>query len=55
MHDKGICSSRVVNKQSSGNGGGSIVVDSVADALKITYMVVTGTRKGGDLLRKGKG
>ena len=40
--------------KSSGNGGGSTVVYSVADAPKITYMVVTGTGKGEDLLRKGK-
>ena len=41
--------------KSGGNGGSSTVVYSVADAPKITYMVVTGTLKGGDLLRKGKG
>ena len=40
--DKENCSSRVVNK-SSGNSRGSTVVYSVADAPKITYMVVTGT------------
>ena len=42
VRDKGNCSSRVMNK-SSGNDGGSTVVYSVADAPKITYMVVTGT------------
>ena len=31
-----------INK-SGGNGGGSTVVYSVADAPKFTYMVVTGT------------
>ena len=31
--------------KNSGNGGGSTVVYSVADAPKITYMVVTGTWK----------
>ena len=41
--------------KSDGNGGGSTVIYSVADAPKITYMVVTGTWKGGDLLRKWKG
>ena len=29
--------------KSGGNGGGRIVVYSVADAPKVTYMVVTGT------------
>ena len=41
--------------KSSGKGEGSTVVYSVMDAPKITYMVVTGTLKGGDLLRKEKG
>ena len=41
--------------KSGGNSEGSTVVYSVADAPKITYMVVTGIWKGGDLLRKGKG
>ena len=43
VRDKGNCSSRVVNEQECGNGGGSTVVYSVTDAPKITYMVVTGT------------
>ena len=43
-----------MNKR-GGNGEGSAVVHSVACAPKITYMVVTGTGTGGDLLRKGKG
>ena len=45
----------VIKNKSSGNGGGSTVVYSVANAPKITYTVVEGTCKGGDLLRKGKG
>ena len=41
--------------KSGGNGGGSAVVYSVVDGSKITYMVVTGTWNGGDLIRKGNG
>ena len=49
---KGITVVESWMNKSSGNDGGSTVVYSVADAPKITYMVVTGTWKGIDLLRK---
>ena len=52
---KGIVVVESRMNKSGGNVGGSTVVYSVADAPKITYMVVTGTSKKGDLLRKGKG
>ena len=40
---KGIAVVESVMNKSGGNGGGSTVVYSVADAPKITYVVVTGT------------
>ena len=40
---KGIAVVESRLNKSGGNGGGSTVVYSVADAPKITYMVVTGT------------
>ena len=43
VRDKRNCSSRVVMNKSGGNGGGSAVVYSVADAPEFTYMVMTGT------------
>ena len=55
VREKGITVVESLMNKSGGNGGGSTVVDSVADAPKITYMLVTGTWKGGYLLRKGKG
>ena len=40
---KGIAVVESCMNKSGGNGGGSTVVYSVANAPKITYMVVTGT------------
>ena len=40
---KGIAVVESSMNKSSGNGGSSTIVNSVADAPKITYMVVTGT------------
>ena len=52
---KGIAVVESWMNKSGGNGGGSTVVYSVVGAPKITYMLVTGTWKGGYLHRNGKG